>query len=202
MVDVAVALGGLRVGGTAPLVTLETTPPLFVVGSNGRSAWATLLSELRLSGAVDPAAIDIITRGLLDSRLTFFRRLGESRVAWLSDIPFVNNPITTNQTLRAVASSTEVMLIRKDLLRKMRSLFADGNAAMQAYNNEGLIREQPDVDIETEISRLDMEILENMELLSGTETVGNESHGILVGTIEPLTAPPRPGSSVWPQLRY
>lgn len=203
MVEIAVEEGRLFLGATDPAVVLDSTPPLFVVGQGGKSAWETLLSELRLSGVPTSSdAVSIVRRGLLDARLAFFRALGDQRVSWLSSIPYVNNPITSNQTLRAVASSTEILIIRRELLRKLRWSTIDGNAVQQHYNDEGFIREQPEFELERELSRLHNEIAENMELLAGTETVGQETQGMQVSTFEPTTPPPSPRSSIWPALRY
>ncbi len=197
MAEVSVAAAPLALGAPAAVVGLEDTPPLFVVAKGSLSAWEALLSELRLSGATgDSGALPLIRRALLDSRLTFLRKLGEKRVSYLSAIPFVVNPTTVDQTLRAVASSTEVLVIRYELLRKLRWSSVDGNAVQQIYNSEAFIREMPEAELEVELTRLNNEIEENMELLRGDEQVGEESQGLLVMTPEPDTKPPTPGSSI------
>lgn len=199
MVEIDVETGSLLLGAPEAQVVLLTTPPLFVVATGSLSAWDSLLAELRLSGATGASgALPLIQRAVLDARMRFFRSLGESRVSYLAAIPYVVNPTTINQTLRAVASSTEILIIRHELLRKLRWSTIDGNAVQQIYNSEAFIREQPEAQLETELKRLHNEIEENMELLAGDEQVGEETQGLLVMTPEPTTPPPKPGSSVWP----
>lgn len=202
MVEIFVETAGLRLGHGSPQVLLDQTPPLFVVGKGSNSALDTLMAELRLSGV--PAKSDansIVQRALLDARLSFLRKLGDKRVAHLSSIVHVNNPITTDQTLRAVAASTEVLLVRRALLRTLRTTFADGNSARDMFNDEGFVRDAPEIELSKEISALHAEIEENFELLSGEEAVGQETQGMLVSTINPVKTPPLPGASIWPGLR-
>ena len=200
--DVTVESGSLALTGSAASVVLLGTPPLFVVGAAGGSAFDSLRAELRLSG-LSPTedATVLFSRAVLDARLSFYRKLGEDRVMELTAIPFKNNPINESQILRAIASSVEILLIRRSLLRTLRVAFMDGGSLGSQWNNDAFTREGGGEDIDAELARLSQEIEEAMELLSGSEVLGSESTGGDVQTFEPSTTPDLPRSSVWPYLR-
>lgn len=202
MVDIAVEVGSLRLGSPEPSVELQQTPPLFVVGKGSTSANDVLLHELRLSQMrQENDARYIVQRALVDARMRFFRRLGPNRVSYLSAIPHTYNPITQNQTLRVLAASTEILIVRQQLLRKLPFSAIDGGSVNDEWNDTGFAREAAERELEREITRLDNEISENMELLAGEETIGHEAEGMQISTLGPRTRPPLPGSTVWPYLR-
>ena len=147
------------------------TAPLFIADL------ATLTSKLRLSGVPAAAdASDIINEAILVTRQKFYRELGVSRIAILGALAFTETPATENQILRAVANSTEVLMIRCELMRTMPMMFMDGNADQnQIMQDEALFRDTTSSQLEQARLACELEIQQNMDLLAGTEEIASET---------------------------
>jgi len=147
------------------------TAPLFIADL------ATLTSKLRLSGVPAAAdASDIINEAILVTRQKFYRELGVSRIAILVALAFTETPATENQILRAVANSTEVLMIRCELMRTMPMMFMDGNADQnQIMQDEALFRDTTSSQLEQARLACELEIQQNMDLLAGTEEIASET---------------------------
>lgn len=151
--------------------------PLFVASTT------ILKQRLRLSGVKESGEY-LIEDALEWSRATFYRRLGVSRVATLVSYSYAENPTSENGILRTIANQVEIKIVRQQLLRTMTTLQRDGGAqAMELWNAEGIFRGKSPDEIQAEIKRLDTEIEDAFDLLTGEdETVGDET-SIRVATI-------------------
>lgn len=199
MGEVSLDLAELEIVSEDLIVGLDLTPPLFFSGFSGKSPIVAFREMLRLDQAPSrSSALDIAHGALLDARLTFFRRLGIPQVGKILEHPHVAAPANEGQVLRAVAASTEILMVRSQLLRSLRHMTIDGSTPLDEWNQQGFARETPEVDIDAEIGRLALEISENLELLSGDEKVGEETVGIQVSTFEGEGSKPRLGDSIKP----
>lgn len=146
------------------------TNPLFV------SDLATLKEKLRLAELPTVSAANpILDEVILVSRLEFLRRLGEARVGVLIALPFTENPLTEDESVRALANTTEVKLVRCELLRRLPTAFMDASGEVnKSWNEEAPVRELGAMEVESEISRCQEEIEKDMQILSGQNDIGNE----------------------------
>lgn len=168
------------------------TDPLFVADL------VTLKAKLRLSGVPSSATdtLAILDEAILKSRLAFHRRLGQQRVGVLLAISFNENPSSEDEILRALANTTETQQVYAELLRRLPNQFMDSSGdANRRWNEEAPFRERSNSDFHKELQRLLDDIEENMELLAGEESIGEESQfKTFDGT--PDCTPPRPGDSI------
>lgn len=168
------------------------TNPLFV------QDLATLKAALRLTGVPAEATdtLAILDESILRTRLAFYRRLGQQRVGVLVAMTEVDNPTSEDEVLRSLASTTETKMVYAELLRKLPNQFMDASGdANRRWNEEAPFRERGATDAQREIQRLLDEIEEDMEILSGEESQGDEvSFKTFDGT--PVCRPPRPGDSL------
>lgn len=159
---------------------------------------ATLKARLRLSG-VPVAATDtlgIIDDAVLRARMRFYRRLGASRVADLVAIAYVEDPTTDDGILRALANSVEVNIVRFELMQTLPTTFMDASGdANKKWNEEALFRERGPTERQKELTRLEDQIEEDMQMLALEEELAAES-GIQTYDGTPTIAPPRPGDSI------
>lgn len=177
------------------------TAPLFVADL------ATLKPKLRLSGVPTISdADDIINEAILVTRQKFYRELGVARITALLVLPFVETPSTNDQILRAVANSTEVLMVRCELMSMMPMMFMDGNADQnQIMQDEALFRDSTSSQLEQMRMQCELEIQQNMDLLAGDEEIASESTiridspGVSQPVIDTTTASrPYPGDSILP----
>lgn len=166
--------------------------PLFV------ESLETMKSQLRLSGV--PAGRDaneIISDAVLEAKVGFYRKLGEGRVSYLLGVTYTENPTSSAERLRVIANLTEVKWCRLILMRTLPVMFMDGNnATLQTWNEESAFRGMTREDILLETKRLENEITENLDLLSGSETFGNETS--IRGTMfEPEDGGFSVGDTIW-----
>lgn len=155
---------------------------------------AELQARLRLSGTRASDALVLLDEAIQTARVGFYDALGAERVEVLRAIPFTIAPQTAEQALRVKAAYTEVNWVRLLLLRRLPVLFMEtaGNAR-QAWNEEGLARQQDALSLEKELERLWAEIQDALEDLKGTTP---DNSNLNVATIGPLETPPRPGASL------
>jgi hypothetical protein len=177
------------------------TAPLFVADL------ATLKPKLRLSGVPSTSdADDIINESILVTRQKFYRELGGARITVLLAMAFTETPTTDNQILRAVANSTEVLMVRCELMRLMPMMFMDGNADQnQIMQDEALFRDTTSSQLEQMRMQCELDIQQNMDLLAGDEEIASEttiridSPGVSQPVIDISAASrPYPGDSVLP----
>lgn len=177
------------------------TAPLFIDNV------ANLKSKIRLSGVPTTSdADDIINEAILVARQKFYRELGVPRVAELKAIAFVENPATEDQILRAVANSTEILMVRCELMRALPMMFMDGNAQQdQIMQDEALFRDSTSAQLEQMRMQCELEIQQNMDLLIGDEQLASETTLRVdsPGTSQPVVdttnaARPYPGDSILP----
>lgn len=170
------------------------TNPLFVADL------ATLKAPLRLSGVPSSSTdtLAILDEAILSARLTFYRRLGKQRVAALVGTAYNANPTTEDEIIRALANTTETKMVYAELLRKLPNQFMDASGdAFRKWNEEAPFRERGPADLQREITRLESEIEENMQMLAEEEALEEESlYKTFDGT--PDCPPPRPGDSIRP----
>ena len=156
------------------------TPPLFV------SSLAVLKEKLRLSGL--PTGKDgeaILNEGILAAREKFHRRLGASRVTTLLALVFTETPTTHDEVLRSIANTTEVLLVRRELLCTLPVAFVDGNKPLTIFGTEAPFRHLGPSDLQIVKGKLDCEIEENLQILEGSDSIGGEERGLQVAVIEP-----------------
>lgn len=157
-----------------------------------------LKSALRLSGVCDVSsdASAIIDQAVLVVRGHFYRRLGLARVAELLTFAVSDNPTTEPEILRSIACTTEIKWVKRELLLTLPTHFADGGGStLKAYNEEAPFRTNSEINIASQRKELREEIEENLEMLSGSETTGNETHvHVFDGT--PDTTPCKPYDSI------
>ena len=162
---------------------------------------ATMKQGLRLSGL--PANGDaeaILFNAIQEVNTNFRRRLGNTRVVEILAFTDVDNPLTDEGTLRAIAELTEIKWVRMILLRYLPMMHLDGSGgAVQSYHEEAPFRHTGPFGREREIKTLKSEIEENLQLLEGSETITNETKGH-ISLIGPNTTPPRPGESIFTYL--
>lgn len=177
------------------------TAPLFVADL------ATLKPKLRLSGVPSTSdADDIVNEAILVTRQKFYRELGSPRIAELVAMPFTETPTTNDEILRAVANSTEVLIVRCELMRTMPMMFMDGNAQQdQIMQDEALFRDSTSSQLEQMRMQCELDIQQNMDLLAGDQVIASETTlriatpGVSQPVIDISTASrPYPGDSVLP----
>ena len=167
-------------------------------------AW--IKARLRLT-SVPVSSTDtlaIVDEAIVNARLEFFRRLGGTRVSRLLAFSVVAEPTSDEEVLRALASLTEVKLVRVALLRELPNAFMDASGDLQKRWNEEPFRERPRSDREREVSRLNDEIEQAMQMLARDEgeAPGDErSVFVYDGTPEDASSIPLPGDTLIPLFR-
>lgn len=143
--------------------------PLFI------SDMPTLKKRLRLSGAAQGDALAIIDSATETARVLIFDSLGASRVNVLLGKPYTENAVTTDGIQRIKANNLELLIIRRDLLRRMPVLFMDSSGAKrESWNDEGFTRRAEQRELQAEITRLDQEIVDALTDLA-TDSVSSPS---------------------------
>lgn len=168
------------------------TNPLFVQDT------PTLKAALRLTGVPSSSTdtLAIIDESVMKARLSFYRRLGVTRVGQLAGITYNANPTTEDEVLRALANVVETKLVYVELLRKLPNQFMDASGtANRVWNEEAPFRERGATSAEKEVQRLLDEIEEDMQMLEGSEDLADET-SIKTFDGTPLCRPPRPGDSI------
>jgi len=158
----------------------------------------TLKKELRLGEVpTDKDTEDLIRQALRDTRLGFWRKLGDSRIRTIKTWTLVDDPSTNEQYLRHLANHTEIKWVKWFLTWTLPMLFSDdsGDADMH-WNQDPTFRQITSKDLDKLRKELWNEILENLDLLSGDEEAGSETT-IYVKTFEPEPKPLPVGSSLY-----
>jgi hypothetical protein len=161
-----------------------------------------LQSDLRLTGVptLGEDANSIIANAVLEVRTGFYRRLGLTRVGQLVAITANDTAPTTNdQVLRAIARTVEVKWMFVVLMDRLPMLWMDDSGgAWQQFNEQGTFRKMSNKDRSEMRDRLLAEIEQAMVILSGEQTLGEET-GINVGTYGNEICPrPTLTDIIWP----
>lgn len=170
--------------------------PLFV------PSYASLLKKLRLSAiAADPIpqdVIDIVDEAIINARMSFIERLSIPRIDKIvaDGGSYTTTPSTNEAFLLTLAASTEVKLVRCELLYTLPQAYMDASGdLLKRWNVEAPFREMDVRDVEAARLALDAQIEKAMEFLEGQDAVAAES---LVNTWNgtPLDPTPRLGDSL------
>ena len=145
------------------------TDPLFVVDL------ATLKSRLRLSGVDDDSdAVDILDEAIRDVRTRFYARLGADRVAFLLQTTETDEPTDEAGILRMLASVTELKMVRRELSCTLPWSFHDtSGGSRKQWNDEAPFREKGTRNTRELRKKLDSQIEDALDILSGSESLGN-----------------------------
>jgi len=146
--------------------------PLFVTDE------PTLKERLRLS-AVPATALDteaIIDEAILRARVRFYTDLGADRANELAAISFSETPTTDEGILRALAFTTEVKLVYRELLRLLPNAFMDASGDVNhRWQEEAPVRERGAFELDEEIKRIENEIADAMmKLAAPNDTQGDQ----------------------------
>lgn len=167
------------------------------------SSFDAIKAKLRLS------RIDEESDGyavLLDAhravRAGFYRVLGFTAVASIQATVLTDNPSSNDEILRLVGASTEVDWMRYELALRMPVLFQDAGAeeSPQVWNEEGAFRSPSQIGLTKLRAELWDKIQGNLDLLSGSTSLGNEGSGVSAVVFGPADTPPTPGATagiVW-----
>lgn len=170
--------------------------PLFVPN------YASLLKKLRLSAIADDPipqdVIDIVDEAIINARMSFIERLGIPRIDKIvaDGGSYTTTPSTNQAFLLTLAASTEVKLVRCELLYTLPQAYMDASGDLiKRWNVEAPFREMDVRDVEAARLALDAQIEKAMEFLEGQDAVAAES---LVNTWNgtPLDPTPRLGDSL------
>lgn len=170
--------------------------PLFVTDL------ATLKSRLRLSGlSTDGDGASILDAAIQEVRVGFIREIGIDSVNRVVAYNQTETPTTNEEAIRLLAEILEVKWSRLILMRTMTTMTLDGaGGALNDYHHEAPFRETSPYDREVEISRLQKEIHDGLDLLSQAESIPDEMVGYQSFTASPDPTPPLPGESVFDYL--
>lgn len=166
------------------------------------SSIAALKAGMRLSGIPENQDVDTMIRNaVLSVRTAFYRRLLHPRILEIQSWPLTSQPATDKEYLRQVAATTEILMVKRLMLRDLPILFRDSVAPQTDWNDVASYRNFGKSEREREIARLEQEIEENLQLLSQSEVAGSESNGIRIADLEQEDTPDLPGGSIWSALR-
>jgi hypothetical protein len=171
---------------------LESVTPLFAPSRQH------VKNALRLKGvASESNAEELIDESIQLVKSTLYRRLGPTRTAELQAISFVKQPRTDADYKRLIAATTEVKWIRIELMRIMPLMFVDGNPTDQVWQSEAAFRSAAVGQVLSEIRRMEREVEEALEVLTGNALLGDSQKGRVtnIGPIEPTV----PGASIQAQ---
>lgn len=168
--------------------------PLFV------ASMADVKARLRMSGV--PAGVDandLIEESVRTVRAGFYRQLEASRITTILGTTEVDNPTSTADVLRQIASVTEIKWLRYELMQTIPTMFFDSApAAQQAWNEEGMVRGMTSTERESQLKRLWDDINDALIVLAGEEEMPDES-SLKIFVLEPEAGPRRIGGSLWAQ---
>ena len=148
--------------------------PLFVADLD------LLKSKLRLSGAQEGDATEVIAQAVLDARTEFYHILGSFLVNSLVSVTPTDTPSTDDELNRTLAESTEVLMVRVNLMRVLPTMFLDSaGSAHKAWNEEGITRDSGRSDLRRYIKETTNTIRTNLSRLGGGPTGGSVQGGAM-----------------------
>lgn len=105
------------------------------------SSMDSLKSKLRLSDTSDPDTLAVLDEIVLEVRLGFFAKLTRERAQAIALIPLVDNPVTTDDILRARGASTEAVWCLYILAKRLPySVIDANNKLLDRWNDEQQFR--------------------------------------------------------------
>lgn len=170
------------------------TDPLFVADLD------TLKLKVRMKGVPESnmEALAILDECILQARISFYRRLGSDRVSELVALVFNENPTTDDEILRALANTVEVRLVVCCLAQALPHAFLDASGSIcSTWNEEAPLRENPVAKREDYLEHCINQIEEDMQILAGSEEIGDEMN-IQVFDGSPGCPAPHVGTSLDP----
>jgi hypothetical protein len=133
------------------------------------------------------------------ARTTFFRRLGSSTITLLISYTSTDSPSTSNEYLRAIAEDVELKLVKRELLQYYNHLLMEqGNGGVEAWNEDPFLRKFSSSDTAKEYEALTTSIEQDMSLLAGETSIGDET-SVRSAILEPDIKPLPPGATTWPR---
>lgn len=170
--------------------TLLRANPLFAPSRDA------LVKALRLSGVREENdASTMIDAAIQTVRSGFVQKLGKEKVSLIQQMPFNSSPETEAEHFRVLAFVTEIKWCRAQLLRSMPTLFMDGTARLQSWQDEAAFRETSYLQTRDELGRLDKEVQFNLDLLD-KQNLSYGINGITVTTVSPDSSS-LPGDTVF-----
>lgn len=157
---------------------------------------AVLKQRLRLSGAQQTDAEEIIQEAVRKARGRIFGSLGASTANTIKALPLVEDPTTDDGIKRMNAVSLEVLIVKLFLLCDLPLLFMDTSGIVkQSWNEEGLTRNL-DFDSIQELKNLLNSQIEDLlaELVDDSDSGGS----VTATTFGPYEVPAIPGASIIP----
>jgi len=151
-----------------------------------------LKAALRLSAVCEGNDAQVlIDRALQAVREHFYRRLGQPRMAQLILLPPSIAPTTADEILRSIAETTEIKWVRLELLDSMPTMFMDGsNNTLEEWDEAAPFRSTSSFQIAELKKTLFKAIEENLDMLAGRETQGDETTvQVFDGTPESVRRP-------------
>jgi hypothetical protein len=163
------------------------------------ASMAALKTALRVSAATNAGAVATIDQAVKDARLTFYRKLGASRITTIKATNDIDAPTTDAEITRSLATSVELRLVRVLLIRRLSTMFVDASGHRQLKWNEeaGFLASNP-VPTTAELDRLEAEIDADMQALDDGDL---DEATFNVSSLGPDVTPDLPGASIWPGLR-
>lgn len=152
---------------------------------------ASLLARVRLGE--DDAPAGVVDQAMEEVRLWLYNAnygLGRTLIASLLTLPTVENPSTEDEITRATANTLEVLLVKRELLQALPTLFMDAGGTHEAWNQEQFTRQ---ADVRSQVDALNAKI---MDLLQVLQDEADEAGNVSVAAIEPDETPPSPGDSI------
>lgn len=129
-----------------------------------------LRKSLRLSSiATTSDAIAMIDAAVQTASVTFFRHLGQEKIALIKATAYTRAPVTNMEFLRVLAASTELKIVRAQLLRNMPLMFMDGAIPARSWQEEAAFREGSTLMHRDEMKRLDEEIRQALATLQSAQ---------------------------------
>lgn len=137
-----------------------TAQPLFTP-SKLQFRRALRLSQVALSND----ATVMIDQAMTASRARLYQTLGDTMIDVIMDMAYTPSPTSSAEHTRALAASTEIKMVRLELLRVMPTSFMDGSSPVQSWNEEAAFREGGYLQTRDEMRRLEEEIQNNLTFL-------------------------------------
>lgn len=138
------------------------------------------LADLKLAQRLDDTITGTVVERVLgvaidDARSEFYMKLGLSKTIELTGLAEPPDPPTTEDHHKwLLARATEHRLVRRTLLSWLTKMVKDGSNAniVEEWNEVGAFRDMSPREVESEIERLNREISQAFEILSGTAAAG------------------------------
>ena len=103
---------------------------------------ADVIAKLRLTDTTDSDTLTIVDQAIRDVRLGFYTRLTPARAQEIAALASVENPTTTDETVRAVAEVTEWYWIASKLICILPTMFIEtAHAIDESFDDVPITRD-------------------------------------------------------------